>query len=376
MLAAPVHTAAETMIPAVRIDHGIVPCPGCGYRGVMASTGFMHRLAASVGPARAWLDSPRGILLQKAFSITLSVIVLVLLARSIALLGWREVLAALPASPLFWLCFIGAYVLPPLGDWAIYRRWWPIGWRSLAVFLKMRVMNEALFSYSGHTYLMVWSSKLFGQPFDPSKPAPRILGRGNTAGLDPSSAPLAAIKDMAITSGLAGNFTTLVLLVVALAMGGGPIIAAAMDPRTVSIFLWAFSGMILLNIGIVLFRNQVMSIPARENVFAFLLHLLRVNAQHILFVASWVIALPMIDFGTWFLLGALRMVIMRMPIPNKELLFAAIAVQLTGEASVAVAALMAAQGALHLVFHGLAWGAAAVLEASGPLEDDNRRRTA
>jgi hypothetical protein len=132
--------------------------------------------------------------------------------------------------------------------------------------------------------------------------------------------------------------------------------------------------MVLLNIGIVLFRNRIMSLPARENMVAFFIHLIRVNGAHILFVASWIVALPMIDFGTWFLLGALRMVVMRMPIPNKELLFAAIAVQLTGSASVEVAALMAAQGALHLVFHAIAWGLASAIEASGPLEDRTRLR--
>ena len=83
---------------------------------------------------------------------------------------------------------------------------------------------------------------------------------------------------------------------------------------------------------------------------------------HVLITASWIVALPQIDIDTWILLGALRMVIGRLPLPNKELLFAAIAVSLTGDASVEVAALMAAQGALHLVFHGVAWLAASAIE--------------
>lgn len=341
----------------------------------MTAPTFTSRLYGQINAAKSWMETPAGRRVQKGFSALLSVLVLVLLVRAIAELGWREVVAALPASPLFWLLFIGSYLLPPLADWFIYRRWWPISWRSIAVFLKMRVMNEALFSYSGHTYLMVWASKLFGSPFDPDNP-PKILGRGETIGLDPATNPLAAIKDMAITSGLAGNLSTFILLMVALALGGGPIIGAVMDPRTISILIWAFSAMMIGNIAIVLFRHRVMSIPARENIHAFFVHLFRVNAAHFLLVASWVVALPMIDFATWFLLGALRMVIMRMPIPNKELLFAAIAVELAGEASIAVAALMAAQGALHLVLHGFAWGAASALEASGSLEDHRRLRKA
>lgn len=333
----------------------------------------MTRLPGLVASARSWLETGAGRRVKQGVSILLSILVLALLVRAIASLGWREVVAALPANPLFWLFFGLSYLLPPLADWAIYRRWWPITARASAIFLKMRVMNEALFSYSGHTYLMVWSSRLFGQPFDPEQPA-RVLGRGSGIGLDPSTNPVAAVKDMAITSGLAGNLATLVLLLMALAMGGGPVLGAVLDPRTVTLLVWAFSAMVLANVGIVIFRHRIMSITTRENMFAFFVHLARVLTAHGLLVASWVVALPMIDLGTWFLLGALRMVIMRMPIPNKELLFAAVAVELAGSGSAAVAALMAAQGALHLLFHGIAWGAAAALEASGPLEHRSKEQ--
>lgn len=325
-----------------------------------------HRIAARAAAAKEWLDSPPGKRVQKWISFGLSILILLLLARSIAGLGWQQVVAALPWNPLFWLLFTASYLMLPLVDFIIYRRWWPLTWHDLGLFLKMRVMNEALFSYSGHTYLLVRVTSMLGIAYDPNAPAKRILGRGNTAGLDPRTSPLAAVKDMAITSGLAGNFTTLVMLLLAIALGGGGVITSAMDPRTVSILLWSFGAMIALNLGIILFRNRVMSIPTGENLRAFWWHLFRVNVQHFLFIGSWVVALPMIPFATWFLLGALRMVIQRMPVPNKEVLFAAIAVQLAGEASVDVAALMAAQGALYLIFHVLAWVVASVIEDRKP----------
>jgi hypothetical protein len=301
--------------------------------------------------------------LQRGFSALLSILILGLLADAIAQVGWRNVLAALPANPLFWILFVGSYALPPLVDWFIYRRWWSLGAGSTAVFLKMRVMNEALFSYSGHTYLLVWAANRLGVEFDPTKPPPRILGRGDGPGVDPATSPFAAVKDMAITSGLAGNLATLLMLVAAVLMGGEVVLNEAVDPSTMKILLWSFAAMIALNIGILAFRGKVMSIPVRENLFAFRWHLLRVLLAHIALVASWVVALPHIPFGTWFLLGALRMVIGRMPLPNKELLFAAIAVGLTGDAAADVAALMAAQGALHLVLHAVSWLAASAIEA-------------
>jgi hypothetical protein len=147
------------------------------------------------------------------------------------------------------------------------------------------------------------------------------------------------------------------------------VIGTTLDPRTITILLWSFGAMILLNLGIVLFRHDVMTLPVRENMFAFGWHLFRVLAVQALLVASWAVALPGIDGETWFVLGALRMVIMRMPVPNKEVLFAAIAVSLAGDTAQDVAALMAAQGALHLLFHATAWGVAALQDGREPVRN-------
>jgi hypothetical protein len=329
----------------------------------VSSPSLTARLAANAEALRAWADAPASKRLRKAFNALLSILILLLLARAIAQVGWSQVIEVLPASALFWLLLVSGYLLPPLVDWWIYRRWWSFGASAFGVFLKMRVMNDALFSYSGHSYLLVWAARRMGLSYDPDEPPPRVLGRGGGPGVDPATSPFAAVKDMAITSGLAGNLATLVLLGLALAMDGASELGDALDPRTMKILLWSFAAMIVLNIGIVAFRHNVMSLPVKENLFAFRWHLFRVLGTQALLVASWAVALPGIDGETWFLLGALRMVIMRMPVPNKEVLFAAIAVSLAGDAALDVAALMAAQGALHLLFHGLAWGAASALEA-------------
>lgn len=323
---------------------------------------------AQAQAAQDWLESPAGLRLKKIGSYGISLVILAILARAIAKIGWREVLAVLPASPSFWLLLAGSYFLQPAVEWLIYRRWWGFHWPALAVFLKMRVMNEALFSYSGHTYLLIWATQRMGISFDPNAPPPRLLGRGDGPGVDPASSPFAAVKDMAITSGIAGILATLVMLLLALAFSGEKIAASSLDPGTMRLLLGSFAAMILLNLGIIAFRGKVMSIPVKENMFAFRWHMFRVLLGHTMVLGSWVIALPAIPFETWFVLGALRMVIQRMPLPNKELLFAAIAVGLTGDASVQVAALMAAQGALHLVFHGLAWMIASAIEGAAPEE--------
>lgn len=315
---------------------------------------------------QAWTSSPLASRIGKAFSVVLSVLILLMLVRAIVDVGWHQVVEVVPANPLFWLAFAGSYLLHPLTEWFIYRRWWKFGWGATGIFLRMRVMNDALFAYSGHTYLLVWAARRAGITFNPSAPPKRILGRGDGPGVDPAASPFAAVKDMAITSGLAGNFATLVLLLMVLWMGGGSVMRAALDPGTLRILLWSFVALIVMNAAILAMRSKVMSLPTAENIFAFRWHMFRVLAVQALLVWSWAIALPGIAFNTWFLLGALRMVIMRLPVPNKEILFAALAVSLTEDASIEIAALMAAQGALQLIFHVASWAAAEMIDrASG-----------
>jgi hypothetical protein len=83
-----------------------------------------------------------------------------------------------------------------------------------------------------------------------------------------------------------------------------------------------------------------------------------------LLVLSWLVALPLVGLSAWLLLGALRLVISRLPLPNKQLLFAAVAVSLANESAPAVAALMAAQGVITLALHSLSWVAAEMLDRS------------
>ena len=313
-----------------------------------------------------WFSTPAGMRVKRIGTILLSVVIILILVRSIADIGWQEVLHALPASPAFWLAYLASYFIQPVVDFLIYRRWWVFGWKGIAVFLKKRVMNESLIAYSGETYLMAWAAKLLDFEFDPNAKQAPILGRDGGEGLDPREHPLAAIKDVNITSGLAGNLVTLLMLLVALAMGGDEVLSDTLDPDMMRRLSIGFAMLVLLSLSILGFRNRVFSLPTRENLWSGWMHFGRVSAQHVLFTLSWIIALPMIPLDVWILLGALRLVIMRLPVPNKEILFAAIAVSLTGSMGVHVQALMAAQGALHLVMHAFSWAVGTAIEETEP----------
>ncbi|MCG2840211.1 hypothetical protein L6Q21_04345 [Sandaracinobacter sp. RS1-74] len=284
---------------------------------------------------------------RRALSLGLSAIILVYLASAVADIGWGEVLAVLPSNPLFYLLVAMSYMATPITEYVIFRRWWPLTPRALAIFSKKRVLNEAVFGYSGDAYLFMWAKKNLGA---------REVGAG----------PLAAVKDVAITSALAGNVATLLMLGLALALGGGPAVEQAFSGAAMRPVGLGFAFVISISMGILLFSRKVMSLSARENALLFLLHCGRLIAGSALLLLAWIIALPSVDVGTWIVLGALRMVVTRLPfVPNKELLFAAISVSLTGSAAPEVAALMAAAGALHLVSHVISYAGASFVESRG-----------
>ncbi len=147
-------------------------------RGAPASTGDLsspalaQRLASAGELIKSWTGSSLGQRVGRWFNALLSILILLLLVRAIAQVGWQQVIDVVPASPLFWLLMLAGYLLPPLVEWFIYRRWWRFDFRAIGAFLKMRVMNDALFSYSGHTYLLVWASRFLGVGFDPEDPPP------------------------------------------------------------------------------------------------------------------------------------------------------------------------------------------------------------
>lgn len=284
---------------------------------------------------------------RKLLSLAFSAGILAYLAHAVADIGWGEVLAVLPANPLFYLLVALSYMATPVTEYVIFKRWWPLAPRALAVFSKKRVLNEAIFGYSGDAYLFVWARKMLGD---------RECG----------ASPLAAVKDVAITSALAGNAATLLMLGLALGMGGGPAVEQAFSGDAMRNAGLGFAFVISISAGILLFRGKVLSLSARENRIVFLLHCARLLAGSALLLAAWIVALPQVAVGTWIVLGALRMVVTRLPfVPNKELLFAAISVSLTGSAAPEVAALMAAAGALHLVSHVISYAAASAVESRG-----------
>jgi hypothetical protein len=326
------------------------------------------RIKGAVAAVRQWAASPLARRLKLLASIGLSAGILWLLVRTLADVPAGDRNAALAAGLPSWGLFILSYALQPMFDWQMFRGWWRLRAVDIGAFLRRRVLNEAVVSYAGDAWFSVWAAKRLN--FDMASEAREMAGRGMGRGRTPRGSPLAAIKDAAVTSSLAGNLFVLINLAAMLALGGAVYLMHAIEPAMIERIGLGF--LVLLGISIIVLTNRtrVFSLAVRYNLFSFSLHLARTLACHVALLASWALAVPGIAPGNWAMLGAVRLVITRLPLPNKEVLFAALASRLADGQSDAIAALMAVQGAAWLCCHAVAWGIALALPRAMPMRPD------
>jgi hypothetical protein len=238
-----------------------------------------------------------------------------------------QLLRAVPAGPWFVPTLLALYLTLPVADWIIFRRLWGLPLAGFPVLVGKRISNELLLMYSGELYFYLWARQRTGLV----------------------AAPFGAIKDVNILSALAGNVLTLGMLVFAypyisqLQMGryAGAAVASAAVMLTGSMLVLAFS-------------RRLFTLTRPLLVWVTGVHLGRLVAGVLLCALSWRLAIPEAPIGVWIALATIRMLVARLPlIPNKELLFAAVAVFLVGEdkhLAAVIAMTSTAMLLLHLVF--------------------------
>ncbi|HEX4848795.1 MAG TPA: hypothetical protein VFV30_11670, partial [Novosphingobium sp.] len=227
------------------------------------------------------------------------------------------------------------YLAGPVSEWFIYRRLWAMPIAGLGALIRKLVSNEILLGYLGEAQFYAWAR----------------------ARLNFVAAPFGAIKDVTILSALVGNFATLAMLAWA-----WPLIASGMlglEGRTVFISL----GVVLVtSFAILLFRQKLFSLAQRELWFISGVHLLRIAAVVILSAVMWHLVLPQVEVALWIVLATLRMLVSRLPLlPNKDVVFAGIAVFLLGQ-DVEIAGLMTLMAVLLLITHLVVGGLFALLD--------------
>lgn len=278
----------------------------------------------AAAPARPWWHKWAGFAMSAAMA--------GFLVHQMAAIGWSAFFAALPTNPMFYLLFAAMYLTLPVAELAIFRRLWEIGPGSLWVFLRKRVLNDAVLGYSGEAYLYLWARR---------QPGFRISAMG-------------AVKDVSITSALAANAVTIGILIGLLLFDDQLVSQGLFSASQLRQLEWGAALLCVPAFLVLLFSNKVMTLPRGENVTIFGIHVLRLIVSTGLLLLAWHFALPLVAMKVWLVLAALRMVVNRIPFaPNTELLFSTIGVGLTGAIYSEVAAVLALSGALMLVLHAL-----------------------
>jgi hypothetical protein len=228
---------------------------------------------------------------------------------------------SVPGDPLFYLFFALAYLALPVTDYLIFRRLWRIPAAGLAATLKKRVANEVL-SYSGEAYFYSWARAN----------APMV------------AAPFGAVKDVSILSAMAGNAVTLALMAVTFTLGAGLLPESLTEAAG-----WSAAVLVATSLPFLMFRRRVFSLDRAALIWIFGAHCGRLVTGSLLLALAWEAAVPGASMATWLFLAAGRLLVSRLPLlPNKELLFANLAIMVLGGDG-ALSELMAFTAALTLV---------------------------
>ena len=268
-------------------------------------------------------------------------IAIALLAAAVLQLGTinlRQTIRLLPAAPQFWLVYAGFYLTGPAADWIIFRRLWRLPAAGFVALLRKTISNEVLLGYSGEVYFYGWAKR-----------------HGRLAG-----APFGAIKDVAILSAAAGNVATLLLLATCWPVLARLGLGLGVEMLGGSIAVVALCSLIPLAFGRTLFslrRDQLVEVIA--------LHAARITIGTVLIAALWHEIAPAAPLHWWVALAALRLLVSRLPfVPNKDVIFAGIAVAVIGRQALVSDVLTLVAG-LVMATHLLLGASLAIAELAG-----------
>ena len=288
----------------------------------------LEALAASAPRWRQWLGP------------LLSLTIVGAVLYQIGGVDFARIGAMLPANPLFWAMFAAAYMAQPATEWVIFRRLWSLPGSAIWPLMRKQVGNEVLLGYIGEVYFYGWA-------------------RRNSQLV---AAPFGAIKDVTILSAMLGNLTTVVALMI-----GWPLLAELPAGLHVQALSGSIGVVVVTSLVVMVFRHKLFSLPRRALWFVSALHMVRIAGGTFLSAAMWHMLLPAVPLASWVMLATLRLLVSRLPlIPNKELVFAGLALFLIGR-NAAAADAMALMAGLFVATHmivGVVLGAGEVVGAT------------
>ncbi|MBW8783285.1 MAG: hypothetical protein JF593_01380 [Novosphingobium sp.] len=249
-------------------------------------------------------DRGRSPKLAAVFSAGVSVALLAMVAAQFRNLDFDAIMRMIPVSPVFWLAFVVYYLVQPISELFIYRRLWNLPLSGFGALLRKLVCNELLLGYLGEVQFYAWARSR----------------------INLTAAPFGAIKDVTILSALTGNIATLALLILAWPLVSSGALALELKSTFASL------GVVLVtSFAILLLRQKLFSLERRDLWFVANVHGLRIASYLVLAALLWHQVLPAVPIAIWLVLATLRMLVSRLPlIPNKDVVFAGLAVVLLG----------------------------------------------
>ncbi len=271
-------------------------------------------------------DSSRGQLAIKILRGVFISCILGYLAYKLYSIGWLAVCRALPIQPLFYLLFVALYMLVPLTEMLIYRVVWGYGdWRSITVFLKKRIYNKEVMSYSGEVVFFTWARKVVG------------LDEADIA---------RTIRDNNIISSAASTLIAVVLLGLFFYLGHIDLSQLLKIGET---SYWVGGGIVLvLLIPLALrFRKYIFSMPIRLALIVFAMQCARLVIGQTLQIAQWSVVMPDVHLSIWLTFAAVSVMLTRIPlIPSHNLVLLGVGVELSTSLGIPEAAMFSMLGVL------------------------------
>jgi hypothetical protein len=288
----------------------------------MASRSITATASTAAPPLQSLIPQERN--WQRRLSGAISLALFATILWKLRDFGFRAAIETLPEKPLFWIAFTGYYLALPSSEWLIFRRLWNLPAAGFAALLRKLVSNEVLFGYSGEVYFYAWARR-----------HARLV-----------AAPFGAIKDVSVLSALAGNLITLVMVGFAWPLVGK--VAPQFHPHAV--FLSA-AAIIAMSMALLAFKSRIFSLGWTDLRMIFGVHMVRLLATTWLSGVMWHTALPEVPLVWLLVLATLQLLVTRLPfVPNKDMVFASLAIFMIGHDS-QVAALIAIIAGLILAVH-------------------------
>ena len=232
------------------------------------------------------------------------------LLYQLAQIGWANIVRDIPGQPLFYLIFVGMYLVQPFAETLIYKIIWRIPWKEIfPVILKKRVFNKEVINYSGEANLFMWARQ-------------RLDRRSKWIFRD--------IKDNTILSSLNSMFIAAALLGTFLILGVLPIEVLTSRIETGWLLIGGFCLLMLILLGI-RYRRSVISLPGDVIKKVLGLHVARSLLVQSLQILQWIVVMPDVPMTVWFSLLAAQIIAQQIPlVPSKDLLVVAMSAELAG----------------------------------------------